>query len=138
MLEDSLFDSEMDVEITSQHPVDVTLYDYETGKILRSGRNKKINSPDRLLLVKSGLALNQTKVLWLRDSFGTAMSPFMAATFSETLQINWDKIDAASLTKLVETYKPDYMFITAVERALDEKSILKQSFAKIPSITLRH
>jgi len=65
--------------------------------------------------------LNGKKVLWLRDSFGTAMAPFMAATFSETLQIHYETADTALLARLVETFKPDYVFVTVVERAARRK-----------------
>src|SRR5262249_19325605 len=56
-----------------------------------------------------------------RDSFGTAMAPFMAATFSETLQIHYETADTALLARLVETFKPDYVFVTVVERAARRK-----------------
>jgi len=70
----------------------------------------------RPLLVRSKHALNHRKVLWLRDSFGTALSPFMAATFTETLQIHYAALEPETLAGLVETYRPDYVFLTVVER----------------------
>jgi hypothetical protein len=68
-------------------------------------------------LVKSKNALNHKRVLWLRDSFGTAMEPYMAATFSETLQIHYKWVTPEMFARLVNSYKPDYVFITVVERA---------------------
>ena len=44
------------------------------------------------------------------------MSPFMAATFTETLQLHYDHANPVLLTKLVEQYRPEYVFITVVER----------------------
>jgi hypothetical protein len=97
-------------------PVETEQYDFETGHLTFSGGNPNIGLPKFPLLVKSKHALNQKRVLWLRDSFGTAMAPFMAATFSETLSLHYAKTTPALFARLVDTYKPDYVFITVVER----------------------
>lgn len=70
------------------------------------------------ILIKNTKALNNRKVLWLRDSFGTAVADYMAATFSEIVQYHYHYANPDSLMKLVEKFKPDYVFITAVERQL--------------------
>jgi alginate O-acetyltransferase complex protein AlgJ len=111
-----LRDSEVVIEIDSEHPIETEQYDFETGHLTLSGGNPRLGPQNRPVLVKSKHALNQKKVLWLRDSFGTAMAPFMAATFTETLQLFYRKADPALFARLVETYKPDYVFITVVER----------------------
>ncbi|HEU4853968.1 MAG TPA: hypothetical protein VFS89_01615 [Nitrosospira sp.] len=85
----------------------------------------------RVLLVKSKNALNQKRVLWLRDSFGTAIAPFMAATFSETLQLHYAAAHPELLARLVDTYKPDYVFITVVERGARRKR-----FGSFPPLAL--
>lgn len=115
-LKEELRDSEVVIEIIGQRPIETEQYDFETGHLMLSGGNPKIDAPLRPLLVKSKYALNQKRVLWLRDSFGTALAPFMAATFTETLQLHFDKATTASFAQLVDTYKPDYVFITVVER----------------------
>ena len=51
----------------------------------------------------------------------TAMSPFMAATFTETLQLHYDEAHPELFARMVETFKPDYVFITVVERAARRK-----------------
>ena len=111
-----LQDSEVVMEIDSKHPIETKQYDFETANLTLSGGNPLIDAPKRPLLVKSKYALNQKKVLWLRDSFGSAMAPFMAATFTETLQIHYDEATPILFARLVNTYKPDYVFITVVER----------------------
>lgn len=120
-LKENLQDSEVVIDIISEQPIETEQYDFETGRLKRSGGNPKIHTAQRPLLVKSQNALNQKRVLWLRDSFGTAMAPFMAATFSETLQLHYDAADPVLFARLVEAFKPDYVFITVVERAARRK-----------------
>jgi hypothetical protein len=83
--------------------------------------NPQVHTAQRPLLVKSEQALNQKRVLWLRDSFGTAMAPFMAVTFSETLQLHYDAANPELFARLVNSFKPDYVFITVVERGARRK-----------------
>jgi alginate O-acetyltransferase complex protein AlgJ len=115
-LKEILRDDEVAIDIMSELPVETEQYDFETGRLKRSGGNPEIHSAQRPLLVKSKNALNQKRVLWLRDSFGTAIAPFMAATFSETLQLHYDAAHPELFARLVDIYKPDYVFITVVER----------------------
>jgi len=107
------------VTYISSLAVETTQLDYDTGFILRQGGNPQVNAPNKPLLVQSCGALNQKKVLWLRDSFGTVMSPFMAATFSEVLQLHWAEAmkPGGKFVQLVEEWEPDYVFFTVVERA---------------------
>ncbi len=122
-LKETLHDSEvvMDIMGNHDHPIEIEQYDFETGRLRQAGGNPQIHTARRPLLVKSRHALNEKKVLWLRDSFGTAMAPFMAATFSETLQLHYDEASPELFAHLVEIYKPDYVFITVVERAARRK-----------------
>ena len=120
-LKETLRDSEVVVDILSEHPIETEQYEFDTGRLKKAGGNPQIHTARQPLLVKSKHALNDKKVLWLRDSFGTAMAPFMAATFSETLQIHYETADTALLARLVETFKPDYVFVTVVERAARRK-----------------
>ena len=108
--------SNVSIKIDSEKPIETEQYDFETGELKVSEGNPPVGAPKHPILVKSKHALNKKKVLWLRDSFGGAMSPFMAVTFSETLQLHYDVTNPKSFAKLVESYKPDYVFITVVER----------------------
>lgn len=96
-----------------------TRLDLDTGRVVEHGNDLDVASPETPLLVKSEHALNQKKVLWLRDSFGTTMAPYMAATFSETLQLHWAHafVQGGQLMRLIDQWKPDYVFVTVVERA---------------------
>jgi len=121
-LKETLRDSEVAVDINSGHAVEIEQYEFETGRLMRSGGNPRIHSAQRPLLVKSKHALNQKRVLWLRDSFGTAIAPYMAAAFSETLQLHYDRANPELLARLVDTFKPDYVFVTVVERLSTRKT----------------
>src|SRR5687768_3017923 len=120
-LKEILRDDEVAIDIMSELPLETEQYDFETGRLKRSGGNPEIHTAPRPLLVKSKNALNQKRVLWLRDSFGTAIAPFMAATFSETLQLHYDAAHPELFARLVDIYKPDYVFITVVERGARRK-----------------
>jgi alginate O-acetyltransferase complex protein AlgJ len=86
---------------------------------------KNTNSTDNktqriepLTIIKSKTALNHKKVLWLHDSFGFAMEPFLYGTFSEVLQGPYSAMNKNRFEKIIEIYKPDYVIITVVERKL--------------------
>jgi hypothetical protein len=69
------------------------------------------------MLINAKHALNQKRVLWLLDSFGlSGMIPFMTATFTETLMINYLDVNPDQFIRLVDTFKPDYVIITVGER----------------------
>lgn len=100
-------------------PVETTQFDFDTRQIVRRGGNPSVVLPAMPLLVKSAGALNNKKVLWLRDSFGIGLSPLMAATFSDVLQVHWAGAlkPGGRFVQLVEAWKPDYVFFTVVERS---------------------
>ena len=112
-----LVDSEPATKIL-EHPIETTQYDFDSRQVLQKGGNPIIPAQKKPLLVISDGALNAKKVLWLRDSFGSAMAPLMAATFSETIQLHWEVALAPGgpFIELIEKWKPDYVFITVVER----------------------
>lgn len=99
--------------------VETTQFDFDTKQVIHHGGNPMVQAPKKSLLVKAEGALNNKKVLWLRDSFGTAMSPLMAATFSDTLQLHWEEgfKTPENFIQLIDKFKPDYVFFTVVERA---------------------
>lgn len=114
----SLSDSEPIIK-ASILPIKTTQSDFYTRRVIQQGANIAIGTPDKPLLVQSEGALNNKKVLWLRDSFGTAMSPLMAVTFSEVLQLHWSEAikPRGRFVQLVEEWKPDYVVFTVVERS---------------------
>lgn len=119
-LQDRLQDTEPVLAIASKE-INTLEIDFRTGKILSSGGNPEVGAPYEPLLVRNDHALNRARVLWLRDSYGTSISPFMAATFTDVLQLHWRPAlaEAGLFRRLVEEWKPDYVFITVVERSMD-------------------
>lgn len=102
-------------------PVDTTRIRFDTGAIEGSGGNPHIDSQTTPLLVSNPTAANDLKVLWLRDSFGTALSPYMAAAFSNLMQVHFDKAYAGTgemLKTLVAEWQPDLVLVTVVERSV--------------------
>jgi alginate O-acetyltransferase complex protein AlgJ len=99
-------------------PVETTQYDFDSNQVIRQGGNPRVRVSSKPLLVRSVGALNNKKVLWLRDSFGLAMSPLMAVTFSEVIHLHWREgmKPGGRLVQLVEDWKPDYVILTVVER----------------------
>ena len=97
-------------------PLKTIHYDFNTGQAIYEGANIPIGTPNKPLLVRTEGALNNKKVLWLRDSFGSAMSQLMALTFSDVLEVHNDMKLDARFAQLVEDWKPDYVFVTVVER----------------------
>jgi alginate O-acetyltransferase complex protein AlgJ len=111
-----LNDKEVLTKIVSTQAIETEQFDYQKGTLANSGGNPPVIAPMHPLLVKSKGALNQSRVLWLRDSFGTSVAPYMAATFSEILQVHYGATSPESFAGLVSAFRPEYVFITVVER----------------------
>lgn len=127
-----LQDPEPAVEINTDGPIDIVQRDLDSGQIIAAGGNPRIETPTSALHVSSDSALNAKRVLWLRDSFGEALAPFMAATFTETVQLHWSDAledDGRRLIELVQSWQPDYVFVTVVER-----SALSELFTTLPPL----
>lgn len=84
-----------------------------------------VNKTEPLILITSKTALNQKRVLWLHDSFGFAMEPFVYGTFSQVLQGPYLSMDEPRLENIIEKFKPDYVFISVVERRLASDFFIK-------------
>ncbi|MCU0762308.1 MAG: hypothetical protein MUF76_04820 [Hydrogenophaga sp.] len=89
----------------------------------------QLQHPRLTLQVVTPSAANPLKVLWLRDSFGSALAPFFAADFRETIQIHWSyglNRNAMQLVNLVHTHRPDVVVLTLVERVALAELLLTQ------------
>ncbi|GAB5338933.1 alginate O-acetyltransferase AlgX-related protein [Pseudomonas fluorescens] len=115
-VQNSTRDQKVVLSFDEKYKIPVERYDYDSGKLLGTNQNLPSEPPHHAQLFVSKDALNDKKVLWLRDSYGIAMSPFMAATFSNVVQVHHDALDSDSLIKLVERFKPDYVLYSVVER----------------------
>lgn len=116
-LTDKLHDLDPIIKVM-ELPITNIRYDFDTNQIIYQGANPLIESHNKPLLIKSAGALNNKKVLWLRDSFGTGISPFMVLTFSEVLQVNYDEAlkPGGRFEQLIEKWRPDYVFFIIIER----------------------
>lgn len=115
-----LKDSQPKFKILTDISVSTQCRKYYTNEIYQCANNPEINAQIEPLLVLSDGAENTDKVLWLRDSFGTAVSPYMALLFSDIIQIHYGHVDRDMLVKLIKDFEPDYVFMTIVERDLDK------------------
>jgi hypothetical protein len=97
-------------------PIQIT--DAATGMVRFTGDNKRVTFSMTPEIIHSPKALNKRRVLWLRDSFGGAMSPMMGATFTDVMAVHWSTglVPSEEFMRLVDTFKPDYVFVTVVER----------------------
>lgn len=127
-LADRAKDTVHPVSFASVPHVAVEYYDYRTGDYKRTASSaEEIGKPHIAMHTKSRQALNQKKVLWLRDSFGNAMGPYMALMFSDVVQINYRRVSPAEFKQMVEEYQPDYVLMTIVERQVRDKFFQKYS-----------
>ena len=97
------------------------IHELGTGVPLEPRDHGQLQYPRHVVRVVTPQASNALKVLWVRDSFGIAQSPFMAATFRETIQLHWDRAltdQAKLLVELVREQKPDLVIMTVVERVM--------------------
>ena len=103
-------------DIAGGRDVDRTRVDAETGS--RSGIASWPDSrvPKVPVLIRSPHALNAKRLLWLRDSFGEMLLPYIAATFTEVIQVDRLGATPQKWAALVERYKPDLVLDSVVER----------------------
>ena len=69
-------------------------------------------------------AINQAKVLWLRDSFGAAPSPLMVKTFSTLYSAHYYWLSGAKLIDFIKQYQPDLVIFQVVERNVFHNRLL--------------
>lgn len=109
-------DTEVAVEIKPNSKLHITDW---LGKTIRDGDlSDRQENMTHELIINSSNALNNKKVLWLRDSFGIALYPYMNATFSTLMQKHYKEVleDPCQLKRAIREFKPDLVIITVVER----------------------
>lgn len=100
-------DIKVDIKSPEINGLNVDKIDYTTGNTIAHEKLIAIEAPTVPTLIVSDNALSNKKVLWLRDSFGNAMSPFMSREFKETLQIHHGRVTPRMMKDMVESFKPD-------------------------------
>lgn len=131
-LRDYLTDREVGIEITQDIKVHRSALHADGQKSENESVN--IDSPQVPVLMESKNALNNMKVLWLRDSFGDALSPYMEATFSTLVRQHFGAVlgEPAVFQKLIDEFKPDLVIMTTVER-----QSFVPFFANMPPVIVR-
>ncbi|RNE93896.1 hypothetical protein [Marichromatium sp. AB32] len=115
-MSDVLEDVSPVLQVEPEKQIDAKQIDFQTKAVKSAAGNPPVFFQLEPLLVVSSDAENDLKVIWLRDSFGTALSPYVARSFREVLQVHYSAMTPAKLDALVEAFRPDYIFITGVER----------------------
>lgn len=119
-VEQVLRDREPVIHLPRAAPSTSTVFGWDTRDVIQSGSDLIVNHPKKIVQVKTPHALNRRKVVWVRDSFGSALSPFMASTFDEVVQLHYDVAFAnqgEQLAAIVRTWRPQLVVVTVVERA---------------------
>lgn len=93
-----------------------TLADALSGKRLEASALAGVEAPTHPVITRSPGALNQRRLLWLRDSFGAALRPFITATDSEVIELDRDTVTPRQLQELVRQLRPDSVLVSVVER----------------------
>ncbi|EAR07920.1 hypothetical protein MED297_15360 [Reinekea sp. MED297] len=78
--------------------------------------NKDIGSNHNPYHIENETALNSKSVLWLRDSFGTAMSKPIFYTFSNVTLIHPNRLTQAEFDHLIKGKTFDIVLVTLTER----------------------
>jgi hypothetical protein len=115
----ALRDKEIHLNLDRPERYVSTVSDFDTRKPLFERRFAQVDFPAKTVHVRTPEAANSRRVLWLRDSFGTKLSPFMASAFEEIVQLHWHRgmeNDARLFKQLVRQWKPDAVVFTVVER----------------------
>lgn len=101
---------------TTSTPPAVEVIDYDNQTSLGIKSIAFADSQLTPILYKNPKALNQEKVLWIHDSFGDSIVPFMLEHFKEVIQIHTGGSTPEKIMDLVHTFAPDFVFTTVVER----------------------
>lgn len=101
---------------TTATPPTVEVIDYDNQTSLGIKSITFADSQHTPTLYKNSAALNQEKVLWIHDSFGSSMVPFMLEHFKEVMHIHILGATPEKITDLVRSYAPDLVVTTVVER----------------------
>lgn len=126
-IQHSLTEQEPHPVLINRDAVRTVVRELDTQQELAAGDFGQLQYPRHTVQTISDNASNDLKVLWLRDSFGIAQSPLMAANFRETIQLHWGRAlgDQANLfVDLVRNQKPDLVVMTVVERILPAELFL--------------
>jgi alginate O-acetyltransferase complex protein AlgJ len=95
-MRNAIADQEIDIELINPKASEVV--DLKLMQKIPPASYPHLTTPRRPLSVTTKTALNNSKVFWLRDSFGNSLSPFLSATFSNVVQVHYYSMDAKSFS----------------------------------------
>ncbi|WP_370977119.1 alginate O-acetyltransferase AlgX-related protein [Enterobacter ludwigii] len=110
--------TDIDVRVKIKTSSKIVVTDYKGNTLRVSDTSDRQEDMSKQLIVHTSNALNDKKVLWLRDSFGVALYPYMNATFSTIMQQHYQDVltNPEYMKKLITEFKPDLVIITVIER----------------------
>lgn len=112
----NITDMELSVKFAAMNSIKTKQRGFKIKSIIPNSKPEKVLTKFEPMLMVSKNALNRKRVLWLHDSFGGAMTPYMQATFSEILEADYNQMNKERYVQLTKEFKPEYVFITVVER----------------------
>jgi alginate O-acetyltransferase complex protein AlgJ len=111
-----------DVDFALPHPLNVNVKESnsKTKALVYSGpvRPSEIGELTYWKHTETKDALNPKRLMWVRDSFGTAMSPFLYGTFDEVLEVSFSQTNGAEFQQQIAVWKPDLVLVTMAERSV--------------------
>lgn len=112
-------DEELHVKIIKPSMLTSIQYEFHTGKTSALNNNPNLVVPPYPLLIETPGALNDLRVLWLRDSTGTALSPYLAATFKHLVHQSYADITNSpqKLEEMIASFQPQLILLTITERS---------------------
>lgn len=126
------YQKDLSPSISISNDTKIRVYDTKAKKTTYFGANKTLYNVAYPLIVSSDNALNDKRVLWLRDSFGNNLSRYMAKTFKETIQIHLGGVLNSNkmLESLLKTYKPDIVITTIAGRSYFQQVYFSKRYAE--------
>lgn len=112
------FIKDIEAEVFIKRNSKINVSDFGGNTIRNSDLSDRQENMDKEIIVTSSNALNDKKVLWLRDSFGVALYPYMNATFSTIKQQHYQDVlnKPEYFKELIRDFKPDLVIVTTIER----------------------
>lgn len=114
------FINDKDIDYSKKRSIRISKTNLNTGETtsIYLQENLKSSAIHNPIKISNPEALNKLSILWLRDSFGDAMSPHMHATFSEVTHQHFKVAleNSDNLKLLIASLKPDFIILSAVER----------------------
>lgn len=110
--------NDLEVFIHGQSEIALLEGNLESNSELRSVKFSKRLIGTQVLRTYAENALNKSRILWVRDSFGDQLGRYMASTFSDIVEVHIDKFGAEPelMRSIIGKFDPDFAIVTVAER----------------------